>query len=1341
MVFHSKEGSLHMYSLGMDIGYTSAKMILIDENATILYVQYKLHKGNSKGVVQDFLEEIGRNYPLPEIEYGAVTGSGAKLFDEQCNINRVNEVAALVEGARMTSARARSIIEIGGQSAKYITGVGEKDSSGIRVAMNSSCSAGTGSFLEEQASRLNLRLEDYSQYAVKAKTIPRIAGRCSVFAKTDITHHQQEGIPVEDILLRLAYALIRNYRGAVMRKLTKETPILLAGGAAHNQGVLIALKDLLKLEDNELIVPDHMDSLGALGAAIIALNNRLPIDFKSMLSCLIQIEEVFCINENERPLEPLSALGNKDSLGKHKLTVKDRLSDKLFCYLGVDVGSTSTNLVLCNRDEQVIDYRYLRTLGDPVTAVQHGLKLLKKSYGKRLSVLGVCTTGSGRHMTGRLIGADVVKDEITAQARAAVAINPAVDVIFEIGGQDSKYIRLKNGVVTDFQMNKVCAAGTGSFIEEQAKKFDIPVNEIGELALRSLSPVNLGERCTVFMETSIAANLARGIKLEDITAGLCYAIVKNYLSRVVGQKSIDGTIFFQGGLAYNQGVVNAFRRLTGKKILVPPFFSVTGAYGAALLAKEAMAGQPTAFKGFDLESKTSFLNKNKGEMAGKKMVSKFNKTIEALIFEGYRPTIDPEKETIGIPRALFTFGMFSMFYRIFTELGLNVLLSDPTSEKTIALGQEYSLDETCYPVKLINGHVAELVQKKVDYIFFPDLYTVDHPGSPSRQNYGCPYMQLAFKVVNQAMELESKGIRLLSPTIAFSLGREFMMNSFSKMGRQLEKTPEETIWALQKGIQAFQDFEAKIEKAGKTALKELDPNKKVFVLISKIYGIADPALNMGIPDKLMEMGYQVLPFYFLQEGDLSKTHPNMYWPFGQHMLEPAQFVRSNPNFYAILLTHHGCGPDSVIAHFFREEMRGKPYLHIEVDEHTSGIGVITRLEAFVNSLNNPDTKSAESKDTEQKRVSRKNENIRKNFLELRQGTTLYLPRMLPYAEIAQALLLSRGMAAELLPVTSRDTVGIGRKFTIAEEYFSLTALLGDVFSQCRSKTNEKHMTFLIPRIEGAEVDGQYSRMLRMKLDEEGFADVDIASPFMEDLLNLEESEINSLFLGLIAGDLVRIAPAPSRNKYLQRIFHLIRHRQLKIEELKAIAREISHEAENRLWTKRILAVGEPMVLYNDYMNDFIFKSIEDKGHCVLYAPFSEAMWLFWHDYTFQNGKFEKHIQFLDRFADEIRIISECLRQESTFEKNAESLVDSADNTVGYYSGAFGRFRAAKILGDLHDVDGIITVASTYENTGISLNILHRSFAQKKPKPILNLTFDGNRNENDVTKLDSFLYYL
>lgn len=1334
-----------MYSLGIDVGYSSVKAALVDSDGRSVGDQYVLHHGHIGPSLMRCLEALLADHGPDDVIRGAVTGSGSRFLAQSGIMTFANEVAAIVEGSLKIDEHVGSIVEIGGRSAKYITGFSKADKSRIQVSMNSSCSAGTGSFLEEQASRLELKLEDYSLYASRAKTIPRIAGRCSVFAKTDIIHHQQKGTPIEDILLGLAYAVIRNYRVAVMKKLPKNTPLLFVGGAARNQAVATALKSVLSLEDEELIVPERCGSVAAIGAALIGMENGNALNVRALLRHLAEPAHVHEDQEDGIELPSLASFGESDSAGKHRcITPKVSLHDRRSCYLGVDVGSTSTNLVLIDDNAEIIDFRYLRTLGNPVKAVSTGLRELGGKHKNTSHIVGVGVTGSGRHMIAKLIGADCVKDEITAQAKAAVTMDADVDTIFEIGGQDSKYIGLRDGVVTDFQMNKVCAAGTGSFVEEQARKFDIPLDTFGDLALNSTSPINLGERCTVFIETSIASHLARGAKVEDIAAGLCCSIVKNYLNRVVGQKPVGERVFLQGGIAYNQGIVNAFRALTGKHVEVPPFFSVSGAYGAAILAKEEMGSHETHFRGFTPEPIRQ-LPVDQPRIEPIDNAADFDRRTEQLIFQGYNGSLDGTKQTVGIPRALFTFGMFPMFSAFFWELGFNVLLSDPTSEETIRLGQEYSLDETCYPVKLINGHVAQLVQKKVDYIFFPDLHTVDHPRSPSRQNYGCAYMQLAFKMVNQAMGLDGKGIKLLAPTIAFSFGKEFMMQSFSRLGEQLDKAPEQTAQALQAGMKAFHAFEKRMEEHGKEALATLAPDEKAFVIISKIYGVADRVLNMGIPRKLMDMGYKVLGFYDLPEVDISQEHPNMYWPFGQHILEPAQLIRQHPNLYAVLLTHHGCGPDSVLSHYFREMMGGKPYLQVEVDEHCCDVGVATRVEAFVNSLSSRPVERAKDMEVYSGSIVHGKVNIKTRLADLDDGTTLFIPHVFPYSEILAAMLVRRGVNAKVLPRTDKLSIDIGRRFTLTNEYFSLTALLGDVFKKLRetNRPDGHGVAFLVPQNEGAEVDGQYGRLLRSKLDEEGFARAEVFSPFMEDALFQDEGDLNQTFLGLLAGDLINHAQHDRRHAHLRSVLNTIEDSSLTVETLETIAAAIREEMPINPGGKRLLVTGEPMVVFNECLNDSVFRRIEGHGHRVIHAPLSEALWMMWTDYAAHAGlehhaMLRQRLEVLKRYID---TIAKCLSNDSPFERNLNGLVAMADATVGYYAGAHGRYRQAKVLGNLHGIDGIITATSTYENTGITLNVLQRAFEKGNAKPRLDLVFDGNRNDNDRTRLESFLYYL
>lgn len=1327
------------YSLGIDIGYSSVKIALIDDSNNVVYTDYALHKGKIKKGLKRSLALLTENYDPGDITTGAIIGSGSKFLRTNEKQDKLNDVSALIEGSIKLNKNIRSIIEIGGETSRYVTGFGESRSA-IEISMNSSCAAGTGSFLEEQVARLNLEIEEYAAYAARSNNVPRIAGRCSVFAKTDIIHHQQEGVPVEDILRGLAYALVRNYRGSVIRKLPLEKPIIFTGGVAYNGAIVDAIKDVLNLDDHELVVPEKCGNTAAIGAAIAAKEKGMKLDLTEIRESLDSEANDFIGYDPEVKLPALDEFGFGDGENKH--TCKSPDTGITDCYLGVDVGSTSTNLVLIDGENNVIAYRYLKTLGSPVRSVTSGLADLGEEFGGRVNIAGAGTTGSGRHMIAKLIGADVIKDEITAQAKAAFTIDDSVDTVFEIGGQDSKYISLNRGLVTDFQMNKICAAGTGSFIEEQANKFDIEINEFENIALKGTKPVYLGERCTVFIETSIAAHLANGTRIEDIASGLCYSIVKNYLNRVVGQKKIGGNIFLQGGIAHNQGVVNAFRALTGKKITVPPYFSVTGAYGVAVLTREEIGNAKTGFRGFHIDETSLPATAPEASINPSDIKSEFNEEVEELIFEGYDDLIDNSRKTIGIPRALFTYGMYPMFSAFFRELGYNVILSGPTNEETIKLGQEYSLDETCYPVKLINGHVAELVNQNVDYIFFPDLYTVAHPGSHTRLDIGCPYMQLAFKLVNRAMELDKKGIKMLSPTIGFSLGEEFMKNSFIALGKQLERDPRETVMALQEGMKAFNDFEARIGKKGKEIVKDLGPDEKAFVLISKTYGVADPALNLGIPDRLKEMGYKVLPFYNLPEGDISKEHPNMYWPFGQHILEAAQIVRSHPNLYAIFLTHHGCGPDTVISHYFREIMDDKPYLNIEVDEHSSGVGVITRLEAFVNSINSIPAGTAEDMGVYPSLITHREVNTKTGLADIPGGTPVYIPDMYPYSLFFCEYLKKHGIDGKVLPKTDNQSIEEGRKHTVTNEYFSMTALTGNVLKIPGIRNSGLNpRVLLIPQYEGAEVDGQYNRFIRTILDEEGVTGVDIISPFLEDMLY--EEDLDKVFLILIAGDIVRAAPYYFRKLFVKMISEMIRCDLLDIEALKTISKNIAAEQNSTIPNKTVLAIGEPLVLYNDFLNNYTFRDIEGEGYRVVYAPFSECMWHFWKDFIDQNGKANRETlkAKLDILKAYIAQINRSLSGWSPFEGNPEKLIVTADSTIGYYAGAFGRYRASKILGELNGIDGVITVASMYENTEISLSNLHKGSGKGQNKPALNLTFDGNTNENDEIRIKSFLYYM
>ncbi|MDO9463239.1 MAG: acyl-CoA dehydratase activase, partial [Deltaproteobacteria bacterium] len=386
---------------------------------------------------------------------------------------------------------------------------------------------GTGSFLDQQASRLGLSIEEFSRLALESKAPPRIAGRCSVFAKSDMIHLQQEATPVYDIVAGLCYAMARNLKGNIGKGKKFHKPISFQGGVAANLGVRRAFTDILGLEEGELIIPRHFLSMGAVGAILLTLEDPAYVHkFQDLEPLLRFIEERKTDTRYHNPLH-LADPEHKVPAGH---IYKNPEVQKIKAFLGIDVGSISTNVVVIDEERRVLAKRYLMTAGRPLDAVKRGLKEIGEEVGDRVEIIGAGTTGSGRYLTGDFVGADIVVNEITAQATAAADIDPQVDTIFEIGGQDSKYISLQNGAIVDFQMNKVCAAGTGSFLEEQAEQLGISIrDDFGGLALKSSTPVPLGERCTVFMKSDLVHYQQGGASRADLVAGLSYAIVQNYL--------------------------------------------------------------------------------------------------------------------------------------------------------------------------------------------------------------------------------------------------------------------------------------------------------------------------------------------------------------------------------------------------------------------------------------------------------------------------------------------------------------------------------------------------------------------------------------------------------------------------------------------------------------------------------------------------------------------------------------------------------------------------------------------------------------------------------------------
>jgi len=982
-------------ALGLDVGSVSVNTVVMGPDGEVLEEQYSRLHGQPVETVLRCLEDLLRRHPAERLGWVGVTGTGGGVIAGLLGGELVNEIVAQNKAVARFHPHIRTLIEMGGEDSKFLTFRPSGDGQLLLedFAMNTQCAAGTGSFLDQQASRMGLSIEEeFGRLAMRSETPPRIAGRCSVFAKSDMIHLQQIGTPVHDIVAGLCFAVARNFKSAIARGKTFKSPIAFHGGVAANRGLVRAFEEVLGLESGELFIPEHFAAMGAIGSVLAAWEKSpepgAGIDGRT--DALRQYLERRKPPRNaHRPLAEDWSIEDRRIAGAVRAI---RPGDgKVDCFIGVDVGSLSTNVVAIDRDRNVLARRYLPTAGRPLEMVRRGLAEIGEEIADRVVVRGGGTTGSGRYLTGDYVGADIVRNEITAQATGAIYIDPNVDTIFEIGGQDSKYISIQNGTVVDFEMNKVCAAGTGSFLEEQAEKLGIRiVGEFGEIALSADAPGRLGDRCTVFMESDLVAHQQSGMAKDDLIAGLAYSIVYNYLNKVVGDRRVGDHIFFQGGVASNDSVVAAFEKVVGKRITVPPHHDVTGAIGVAILASEAVAdGRPTKFHGFDLSHRTyetkTFTCKKCSNVCeirqirfGQERPHHYGARCEIYEVEARKkdvvhlpdlfeerqrmllgpyhdhPEGDPEATgpTVGFPRVLHFYELFPFWEAFFRTLGCRVVLSEPTNPGIINTSTRVVAAETCFPVKVVHGHVLALAERGVDFIFLPSVINLESPHKGYGENYSCPLVQAAPYILRAALDVRSLGPELIEGQVHFQESPGRILKELAALGARVGAPKSKVKRAVAEARAAQDAFVLACRTRGREILEGLGPDQLAAVIIARPYNGCDPGINLGLPKKLRDLGVLAIPMDFLpvDEVDIHAIFPNMYWRYGQRILSAIELVKRDPRINVVYISNFKCGPDAFIEHFVRERMGERPYLELEIDEHSADAGAITRCEAFIDSV-------------------------------------------------------------------------------------------------------------------------------------------------------------------------------------------------------------------------------------------------------------------------------------------------------------------------------------------------------------------------------------------------------
>ncbi len=956
--------------------------------------EYRRIAGSPIQSTFDLLQEMYEIVPESRIEGIRVTGSGSRTIAKILGIYFENEFKAI---SRMMSAfypDVRTVFELGGESAKYIRLERPENGHAAIVDYDRSgeCAAGTGSFLDQQALRMGYAVEEVGDLVRTAGCAARIAGRCSVFAKSDMIHAQQKGYTRPEILRGLCDAVARNFKSAIVKSRPIAAPAALIGAVSQNSGVTLALREVFGLAESDLVVPELYAWCGAIGTAILEAEERKKRTFREIHR--LSQHETEDVPQDTRPLSMENVVLLRDRVAPYMPPSSGRIS----AYLGIDIGSVSTNVVAMDDTGALIHDIYLRTAGRPIEAVQQGLSELEQYWGSRLEILGVGTTGSGRELIAELVGADCVNDEITAHKTGALHISSTlggepVDTIFEIGGQDSKFISIENGIVVDFAMNEACAAGTGSFLEEQAEKLGISIKgEFAKLALSAPAPTRLGERCTVFMERDVTGWLHKGESAPNVVAGLAYSIALNYLNRVVRGRRIGKVIYFQGGTAYNDSVAAAFAGILGKKITVPPYNGVMGAIGMALIARqwhEATRGA-SRFRGYDLsrlQMKTrdfvckactnvcdikEFTIEGQKSYWGDKCSDKFRKPSNT----GRKPVIEdlfafreglleqfvagpsgrfkrePGKMYVGIPRTMSILDMYPFWRRYFAELGVECVFSPVTDPKIAADGVEMALAQPCYPVEVAHGHVKALIDMGVDYILVPNMLDAEAEDGCEVTAHYCPWNQTLPYVLQSAPGLYDRRHAFLVPQLHFQLGRDYVRAGLLEAVKKLGISRRANERAVDAAYAAQRDFQAKLLEAGRRAMEVLDDTGEPgILLVGRSYNIYDRNINCDIPRKLRHRyGANVIPIDFVVTGrePIDDLHPNMYWASGRKILAASRLASERPNLHVVYISNFKCGPDSYIKHFTREAARA-PLLVLQFDGHGNDAGYMTRCEAYLDS--------------------------------------------------------------------------------------------------------------------------------------------------------------------------------------------------------------------------------------------------------------------------------------------------------------------------------------------------------------------------------------------------------
>jgi len=1236
--------------MGIDIGSTTVKVVVIDESNNLLFNRYERHYSEILDTVKKLVLEAYSNVGKKKVS-AMITGSGGVALSEAVNIPFIQEVVATANAIQIAVPKTNVAIELGGEDAKIIY----FDGGNIEERMNGICAGGTGSFIDQMASLLQTDAEGLNELAKSHKIIYPIASRCGVFAKTDIQPLINDGAVREDLAASIFQAVVnQTISGLACGKPIRGNVAFLGGPLHFLSELRERFIETLNLTEQSAIIPDNSHLFAAYGSAISA-NKEITTDFDSIIENLgkkdilaVEIARLSPLFKNEEEYSEFKARHDKATVPKKNLA-----SYKGNAFLGIDAGSTTTKTALVADDGSLLYSFYASNEGNPLKVVIQSLNELYDILPKDVEIKNTCVTGYGEGLIKEALMLDLGYIETVAHYKAAAFFKPDVDFILDIGGQDMKCIRIKDGVIDSVLLNEACSSGCGSFIETFAKSLNYSVQDFAGEALFAKNPIDLGSRCTVFMNSRVKQAQKEGAKVSEISAGLAYSVIKNALLKVIkisDPKALGKSIVVQGGTFYNDAVLKSFELISEREAVRPDIAGIMGAFGAGLIArnryrdgyKSTMIDR-VSMNSLEIDTKhircgrctnnclltinnfsggRRFITGNRCEKGLGKVRSEhdvpnlFEYKLHRLF--DYEPLNEENaaRGVIGIPRVLNMFEDYPFWFTFFTELGYSVKLSQVSNKKVYEAGMESIPSESvCYPAKLVHGHIMNLIKDGVTRIFYPGIPYERKDIMDADNNYNCPIVaSYTENIKNNVEDLRVKNIEFINPFL--SLADENVIKS--RMSEELAKfgvTKNEVSVAVDKGWKEWTNFREDMHKKGEETLKYIDENGITGIVLAGRPYHADPEVNHGIPELIASYNMAVLTEDSVSH--LGKVERPLVvrdqWAYHSRLYEAAAFVKTRKDLELVQLNSFGCGLDAVTTDEVKDILvaAGKIYTTLKIDEVSNLGAARIRIRSLIAAIEDRSDKGTTVKmgDASLKRVV--------FTKEMKKDYTLICPQMSPiHFEVLGAALKASGFNAVVMPAADPESIDIGLKYVNNDACYPALIVVGQMLKALKSGEYDLNKTaLLISQTGGGCRATNYIGFIRKALKNAGIDHIPVVSISAQGLeknpgFKYTPKFLNRMVQSFVYGDLFmrvlyRTRPYEqiegSANALYEKWNSKVKEDIFKADlstfrsNIKNIVKEFDELPIYDIVKPRVGVVGEILVKYHPLANNNIVELLEKEG--------------------------------------------------------------------------------------------------------------------------------------------------